>query len=118
MKQRNVFIVAALMLAVASLAGCADRGGKGADQAGEYRVLIFSLEDEWKMVRYNVRTGATWHSVGQAWQQFREEGQVAASAYDVVVTQRPGGWNVARIDTATGLTWYAKGDAWVAMREE
>jgi hypothetical protein len=116
MKQRSVFIVAALMLAVASLAGCADSGRRGVVQEGEYRVLIFSLEDEWKMVRYNVRTGATWHSVGQAWQQIREDGQVAASTYDVVVTQRPGGWNVARIDTATGLSWYAKGDAWVAMQ--
>jgi hypothetical protein len=118
MKQRSMFIVAALMLAVASLAGCADRGGMRAGQAGEYRVLIFSLADEWKMVRYNVRTGATWHSVGQAWQQIREEGQVAVSVYDVVVTQRSDGWNVARIDTASGLTWYAKGDTWVAMKGE
>jgi hypothetical protein len=118
MKQRSMFIVAALMLAVASLAGCADRGVFRSGEAGEYRVLIFSLEDEWKMVRYNVRTGATWHSVGQAWQQIRENGPIAASEYDVVVTQRPGGWNVARIDTASGTTWYAKGDAWVAMKGE
>jgi outer membrane biogenesis lipoprotein LolB len=119
MNHRSKRHVVSLVVALVLLTGCTGMSpDRAAETRGDFRLRIFSLQGEWKMVKHNVQTGETWHSVGQAWRAIQDDSPLEPSVYDIEVAEQQGGWNIARIDSVSGRVWYAKGNVWVPMEHE
>jgi hypothetical protein len=116
MHARHIRPLVALLLVISlgapALISAADPAASGA----KYRIAMAVMADaKWDAIRYDARSGESWHIVEGKWALIKDTAKLPASRYKIHIVPLKNDWGALRIDVRSGRSWSASPSGWVEI---